>query len=178
MLKELMKQLRAEPKAAEVAEEVVELAVEVAPQVDAAAHEALVQEFEAFKAEANALVAQAEGDSAELISKLEGAWATITSLEAQIAEMNASALAAKLSARKEKVVAAIGTERADSLMAATEGLDDTAFDAVVSALVGKGEAEASSDLFKEVGVTAEVDASKVESETAEMKMLKAKYNKA
>jgi hypothetical protein len=45
------------------------------------------------------------------------------------------AAALKLTARKEKVVASLGTERAEALLRATEGMDDAAFEAVLPPLV-------------------------------------------
>jgi GTP cyclohydrolase III len=72
----------------------------------------------------------------------------------------------KLAARKEKVVASLGTERADALLKVTEGMDDAAFEAVVSALGVSAAVEAASPLFKEVGVDAKADATKVREESA------------
>jgi hypothetical protein len=81
----------------------------------------------------------------------------------------------KFAARKEKVVAAVGTAKADPLMAATETLDDAAFEAVMGALSASADTESNSKMFQEKGVTVEVVASQVTEESAEMKMLKKKY---
>lgn len=140
------------------------------------------EELDVLKAQVEALTADlgekleaANGALAEMTAKFEEAQAQLSAIAAEKAQMVTDALAAKLAARKEKVVAAIGTEKADGLMLATEGLDDTAFEAVVSALAGSVAAEAASPLFKEVGVTAEADAAKVVEESAEMKLLKKQY---
>lgn len=137
--------------------------------------EKMQAEFESFKSEANGVAALQDEKIAELKAALNKANEVIAAAEAEKAEMAAKALAAKLDARKEKVVAAIGTEKAEGFMAATEGLDDAAFEAVVSALAGSVEVEANSELFKEVGVTAEVDAAKVVEGSSVGEILKAKY---
>jgi hypothetical protein len=124
-----------------------------------------------------------EATVAGLQSQLDAALASVatltTALEAVVAEkaeMIAAAGITKMTARKEKVVAAIGELKADALMMATGGLDDAAFEAVVSALAGSVEAEAATDMFKEVGASATADVSKVVAgESAEMRLLKAKY---
>lgn len=112
---------------------------------------------------------------AEMTTKYEGAHAALTALTAEKEAMLAVQAAAKLAARQEQIVAAIGTEKAAGLMAATEGLEDAQFKAVISALAGSVDAEANTSLFTEVGVTAEADASKLVEESAEMRILKQQY---
>lgn len=158
----------------ETKEEIVEA---VAPQAEPEAAAPALEQNEALVA-ATAALAELAGKFEELSTKFEAATAALAAIEAEKADMIAQAVAAKAAARKEKVEAAIGTEKAAGLLLATNGLDDAAFDAVVSALTGSVEVEAKTDLFKEVGVTAEVDAAKVgEEESKEMKLLKAKYGK-
>jgi hypothetical protein len=127
-------------------------------------------------------VAKLTADFAEAVSALasmtanfEAAQAALNALTAEKAELAAKAEAAKFVARKEKVVSAIGSEKADGLMLATQGLDDAAFDAVVSALAGSVDVEASKGLFTEVGVSATADTTKIVAESPEMKILKQKY---
>lgn len=188
MLKELMKALGKGEKAEEViqpeqeasTESIVaegELVVEaVTEELVANTDFALLQaEFDLFKQSAADAASQAAAQVAELVSKLDEANAALAAIAAEKAAMAAEAEAKRLAARKEKVEAAIGTEKAAGLLLATEGLDDAAFNAVVSALAGSVEAEAETELFKEVGVTAEADAAKVVTESAEMKILKQKY---
>lgn len=146
-----------------------------------AAHAALLDEYEGFKAEANALIAHQDEQLLELQEQLAQAVATAEQLQscfdAVVGERDAlleQIEEQRANARKEKIVAAIGTEKAGALFEATEGLDDAAFEAVVSALVGSVEVETKSELFKEVGVAAQADATKVE-ESAEMRLLKQKY---
>src|SRR5687768_14996995 len=150
----------------------------LAVTLDATALQAELGEMKAqFEAVANAF-AEANEKLASMSADLEAAKAALAAVEGDKAEMIAQAAAAKLAVRKDKVVAAIGTEKADGLMAATENLDDAAFEAVVSALAGSVEVEANSSLFKEQGVDAQVDAAKVEEESEEKRLLKQKYSGA
>jgi hypothetical protein len=153
---------------AAVAEQVADLVL----TVDASAVQA---ELTALQTKFEGIVATAEAALAEMTAKYEGAQAALTALAAEKEAMLAAHAAAKLAARMSKIEAAIGTEKAAGLMAATEGLEDAAFEAVVSALVGSVNAEANTSLFKEVGVTAEADATKIVTESAEMRILKQKY---
>lgn len=123
-------------------------------QTESAQLSAIREELEAFKAEANALVAQADAEKAELKNQIEA-------LLADKAEMVAQAKAAKLSARKEKVIEMIGTERADALMTATAEMDDAGFTAVLTAMSIATETEEKGKMFTEQGVDAEADATKV-----------------
>lgn len=163
----------AEAVAAAPAEAVAEQVIEtLSIAIDTSA---LQLELDAIKAEFGVQLDAANAALAELTGKYEVATAQLAAIAAEKAELVANAAAAKLAARKEKIVAAIGTEKSDALMTATEGLDDAQFNAVVSAMAGSVEAEAKTDLFKEVGVTADADASKVTEESAEMQILKKKY---
>jgi predicted RNase H-like HicB family nuclease len=110
-----------------------------------------------------------------MTAKYEAAMTALTVFEADKAKMVADALEVKMNARKEQIVLAVGTSKADGLMLATENLDDTAFNAVVSALTGSVDSQEDTKLFKEVGVAAQADPSKVAEISAEMKLLKAKY---
>jgi hypothetical protein len=117
---------------------------------------------EQFAAQASAL--------AEAVAALE---TFATEREASLA----AAKAAKTLARTKTVEAKIGTAKAPALVTATESLDDTAFEAIVSALSVSLEVEGKSEMFREVGVDAEADKTTVQEESGEMKILKAKYAK-
>lgn len=176
MLKALQKALGGNAADAKLSAEDVTAAVQ-------AAVAELRTEFDEYKQTAEALLENAEAVLVARTAELDAALARVKELEASTVDAEAAAAAAeaealarKLAARKEKVVAAIGTERADALLKVTEGMDDAAFEAVASALGVSAAAEADSPLFKEVGADAQADASKVE-ESAEMKILKAKYEK-
>ena len=118
-------------------------------------------------AEMSALVAQLASQSetllsiqsqfAELTSKYETAQAALSEIEAAKAALVAEAKSAKLSARKEKIVLTVGTDKADALLTATENLEDAQFEAVVAAMASSFEAEAKSKLFVEAGVAAEME---------------------
>lgn len=165
-------------------------AEDVAGQVIAlAAHEALQTEFAEFKTTAEAAIAgltaekeagiaalaDAQAALAEATAQLETLKEFAAAAEAEKARLVAEAEALRLNTRKEKITAAVGTERADALMAATQALDDAAFDAIVSAMNLSVVAEAKTDLFVEQGAAAEADAAKTIDESPEMKILKAKY---
>jgi peptidoglycan hydrolase CwlO-like protein len=125
-------------------------------QVDSAALEKLQADFEAFKAEANALIAQADADNTELKKQVQV-------LQSEKSQMIAEATAKKLADRKAKVEAAIGeNEKVEKLLAATEAMEDAAFEAIVSALNTSAETEAKSEMFTEKGVAATADASKID----------------
>lgn len=146
--------------------------------------DALQAEFDSHKADANALLEAADEANQELKAQLEAVLAQVEELkqfaeaaEAEKARLAAEAEAARLAARKEKIVAAVGEgERADALMAATKALEDAAFAAVVAAVTTSTVVEAKSPMFNEVGVAAEVDATKVEETSNEtMRLLQEKY---
>jgi uncharacterized membrane protein YdfJ with MMPL/SSD domain len=114
---------------------------------------------------------------AEMAEKVAKAEAALQENEAAKAVLIADAKAKQAAARKEKVVMAIGeNDKATKLLAATEGMEDAAFEAVVSALAGSLEQEAKSEMFKDVGADgAKADASKTIEKSAVMKALEDKY---
>lgn len=172
MLKNLQKALGLAPEAPKT-----ELSVETLQ----ASLATLTADFEAFRAEADATAAQAEAALAALSAELSTAQANALALANKLAAVEAEKLAAvadaeakRLTARKEKVEAAVGTEKSVALLAATEALDDAAFEAVVSALGTSLDAEAQSKLFNEQGADVQADKSVVV-ESAEARILKDKY---
>lgn len=160
------------------------LGVEAATDVVALAlHEALQQEFSAFKEKSEKSLAETLSQKQELAAQLEAAQARLAELEQFAADAEAAkqallaeAEAKRLQVRKDQIVAAVGTARADALMTATEALDEAAFNAVVSALTVTAQTEKQSVMFTETGVSGSADATKVE-ESPEMKILKARYSK-
>lgn len=147
---------------------------------------ALAAEFEAFKAEANGVVDQYAAQVSELTTALEAAGELATSLQAKLDEAQGvivaaaeQAAAAKLAARKEKIVAAVGEAKADALMAATQNMDDTQFSEIMGALGVAADKEAKSPLFNEVGVTTQTETvPSATAESAEMKILKARHQQS
>lgn len=174
MLKSLQKVLsKTEPE--------VKLSAEDIQAAVAQALEGVKAEFEEFKQTAEALLAASEekvaglqAELADLAGKLAEAQSALEAANAEKAKAEADGLAVKLAARKEKLVAALGTERADALLKVTEGMEDVAFEAVVAALGVSAAAEANSSMFTEAGVDAQADTAAV-METPEMKALRAKY---
>jgi hypothetical protein len=159
MLKSLFKlATKKEPEMA-VTDKIVEVVVASADTELQAALSAMTSQFEASQA------ALAEAQAA---------------LEVFAAEREASLIAAKAAktlARTKAVEAKIGTAKAPALVTATESLDDTAFEAIVSALSVSLEVEGKSEMFREVGIDAQADKTTVQEESGEMKILKAKYAK-
>ena len=108
----------------------------------------------------------------ELSTKFEQAQAALNASEAAKAALVAEAATKRLATRKEAIVAAVGTDKAETLMAATETLDDAQFNAVVGAMAASFEAEAKSKMFTEAGVSAEAK-QPVDAETDTAKKLAA-----
>lgn len=79
-------------------------------------------------------------------------------------------------ARMDKIVAAVGTDKADKLFAATQALQDAQFEEIVGAMSGNLKSEADTPMFQEVGATVEVDVANVEEKSALQKALEEKYS--
>lgn len=130
-------------------------------KVDSEAIAALNAELDQFKLEASQLLEASKLENEKLSADLKTTQEALIEAKGKLKEIEEAkaaaekqALETKLAIRREKIVAAIGTDKADGLMAATEGLDDAGFDAIVSALAGSVKAEANTELFKEAGVDA------------------------
>lgn len=142
-----------------------------------------VAEMAALLESATTTLASTQKQLAELATQYAVAQSALQSAEDAKAALVADAAQKRMSARKESIVASVGTAKADALLAATDNLDDASFNAVVSAMSGTYEAEAKTAMFKEVGMAAKTDPSAVAEmsepeESAEAKMLKAKYQKS
>ena len=175
MLASLAKQLGLVPEpavvlAANVSDEVTasleQLKVEMA-EAKAAADSQIAELSAAFETAAKA-VAAADEKVAEMQAALEAAVAAKAESEKIVADM-------KVSARKAKIVDAVGEAQAESILAATEGLDDTKFGAVLQAFGASFKKESESAMFTEAGVAGLSDGSVVE-ESEEAKLLRAKYS--
>lgn len=132
--------------------------------------ESLKAEFAGYKETAEALAAQmeeqldvAKKSAAEMAEKLAQAEEKLAAFEAEAkASAEAQALAAekakaeKMEARKASLAVAVGDEQAAQMFDALVSLDDSKFEAVVSALAVGIDREAESAAFKEVGVEAQV----------------------
>jgi hypothetical protein len=131
------------------------LAAEMADQV--AALTATVTSLTEQLADNVTAIAARDSKIAELTALVEAATEFKAAQEKAAAE-------AKVVARVTKLTEMVGTEQAASLQAATAALDDTAFDAVVSALSVKQKVEAANPAFKEVGAEGTTDQAKLTAE--------------
>lgn len=145
---------------------------------------ALQTEFDAYKASVADDVAElSEGLQVALLSVKEAESqrdelaAKLATLEAASVQAAADAAQAKLDARKAKIVAAVGTDRADAVFEATSALADAAFDAVVGAMTVAADKEAKSPLFTETGASVEANAATVDTPSKEMQILREKFGK-
>lgn len=143
---------------------------------------ALTAELASTKETLEASVAEltaAQEQIATMTAQYEEAVKALAELKDVKAAMEKEAEEKRMSARKQKISAAVGDSKVESLMAATMSLSDEAFDEVVGAMSASVEKESKTEMFVEKGVTAEVDASKVASEKEEdllTKMLQEKYH--
>lgn len=141
-------------------------------------------------ADAGAELAQALDSVKTMSTQLEDATKALTDAKAQIAELSAiiqtnkemtaaaeaKALEAKMASRKEQIVAAVGTDKAETLMNSTKDLDDKSFSAVMAVVTLSVDKEANTPLFKEAGVDGKVDADKAVDEGSSLRaLLVAKY---
>lgn len=131
-----------------------------------------VAELVAKLSEANTNLSTVKIAMETMRGELETVRAAMNSLATEKAALLAAAETAKLMARKNQIVAAVGTSQADAVMAATSTLDDVSFGAVLSAFAASFEQEAKSKMFTEAGVNNEV--APVEDDVA--KRLVAKMN--
>jgi hypothetical protein len=167
------------------------LGIEVAPKVEAVVAPAVVKAalsaedalelvaaydaLQAVSTEQGATLASLAQELASAKAALEAANTALAGFAEARAKAEADAKTAKMAARKATVVDVIGDLKADAFLAATENLDDGAFDAVASALTGRAADEAASKLFREVGVDAQADATNTATESAEARILRAQY---
>lgn len=145
----------------------------------------------AVSAELSEQLTTAQAALSDMTAKLSDAVSQIATLQANYEVVQAALEQAKqekemleaqakdkeLAARKAKIEASVGTDRAPALLEATKGLSDEQFDAIVGAVKVTAEVESKSPMFREVGVQGETDLSKVEQNPAESleAKLKAKY---
>lgn len=136
--------------------------------------------FETQFADQGALLTTALAQLAESQAALADVTAALKEVSDAKELAEADALATKLAARKAAVVAALGTDKADAFMAATDAMPDAQFDTVMAAMATSSVIEANSPAFNEAGVdaSADVDALVAEAETSGTgALLAAKYQK-
>lgn len=149
----------------------------------------LAAEVASLKTELEAANARASALEAGIKSQVEAAAAVaeeaVTSLQGQVAILEAKLVASQeaeaaktLATRVAKLQSAVGTAQASKLEGMVKSLSDVDFESMVSVLSAQAAAEGKSALFTEQGLAAEIDLSKVEEESEEMKLLRAKYPSA
>lgn len=110
----------------------------------------------------------------ELTAKFENAQATLNASEKAKEELAAKAAEVKAATRKEKVEAAVGTDKAPALLTATESLDDEAFGAIVASLTVNLDAESKSLMFTEKGVASDAKGAEEEKPVSFNQFIKTK----
>jgi len=127
----------------------------------------------------NSVIAQKDALLAEMNGKLEQLSSYAAEAEAKAAEVVAQAKAKELVDKRTMLADVIGADNAglDATFAAISGLEMSAFSTVVSGFAASFAKEAESEMFTEIGVPGEAEASTDASESREMAILKQKYNK-
>jgi hypothetical protein len=105
-----------------------------------------------------ATLAEKEQQLAELTAQFAEAKATLEAAETAKADLAAQAAAEELQRRTAAVVKAVGTDKAEAVLAATTGLPKEQFNVIVSAMATSVDAEANTKMFTETGAAAEAKA--------------------
>lgn len=102
-----------------------------------------------------ATVATLESTVAELTAKYETVQAALTASEDAQKVLATQAAEKRLTERTEAIKAAVGTDKVEALLAATDGMADEQFNVIVSAMAASFDAEAETEMFQEAGMAAE-----------------------
>lgn len=131
----------------------------------------LQAQFEAYKAEQESVIATLKQDyDAALVAAV----AKAQEAEAALEKLTADVETKRLQARKDAIVEAVGTTKADAMFEATKALDDAAFATVLSGFKAAVDVQAEANpLMKEVGVDAQVEPTAEANDVAEV--LRRKY---
>lgn len=113
-------------------------------------------DMEALLATANSNFSVLQSQFSEMKAALEQATTQLSSLEGEKEAILLKAKEAVKASRKEKMEALLGTIPAAPVLAALEGSDDSAFDAMLQAFGAQSKQESQSALFTEQGAAAEV----------------------
>lgn len=155
MLKKLQKyfstQVDNEAQAAQPKEEVTM----TTPNEQGQAPAENIAELAAQLATVTATLAEKEQAYAELATQFAEAKATLEAAETAKAELAAQAAAEELQRRTDAVVKAVGTDKAEAVLAATAGLPKEQFNVIVSAMATSVDTEAETKMFTAVGADAE-----------------------
>lgn len=153
MLKSLQKFFTAQAEtsaSAEHNEEVTKMTEEKDQAITLATDNTAVVELTANLASVTEAFATLQSQYAEAV-------AALAEVEVAKTALVADAKAVQMAARKEKMEATIGTEKAPAVLASLESLDDATFATVVGAMASSFETESKSEMFTEAGVSAEAE---------------------
>lgn len=125
----------------------------------------------------NAVVAEKEKGISALSSQLEALLASNKEIKEQLETFQADQAAASEKSRKEALAAVMGADNPEleTEFALLKDLDAAVFDLVLKSKATAVEALSKSAMFKEVGVAGEAVVDNASGETAEMRILKQKY---
>lgn len=114
-----------------------------------------VADLQAQMESATAALTALQAQYAELSEKYETAQAALNVTEAAKAELAAQAEAKRLEERTAAIVKAVGTDKAEGVLAALVDVPDEQFNTIVSAMAASVDKEAKSPMFTEKGAAAE-----------------------
>lgn len=114
-----------------------------------------IAELAAQLATVTATLAEKEQAYAELVTQYAEAKATLEAAETAKADLVAQAAAEELQRRTDAVVKAVGTDKAEAVLAATAGLPKEQFNVIVLAMATSVDTEAETKMFTETGAAAE-----------------------
>lgn len=98
----------------------------------------------------------------EMSAQMASTKAALADSEAVQVDLVAQAATKRLEARTEAIKAAVGDSQLESLLAATDKMDDAQFEVIVGAMAKSFETEAKSAMFQEKGVSAAAEAPEVD----------------
>lgn len=152
MLKEFMKYFQ--PAQADHKEEDVTMNQ---PNEQASAPADKSAELSAQLETVTASLTDAQAQLADVTAKFEKAQAALNASESAQAELAKQAAEKRLEVRTAAITAAVGTDKVEALLAATDAMADEQFNVIVSAMAASFDAEAATKpAFKEAGVPADL----------------------
>lgn len=104
---------------------------------------------------ATATLAEKDAAIAELTTKFAAAQSALSASEEAKAELAKQAAFQRLVARTAAITAAVGTDKVEALLRATDSMADEQFETIVSAMAASFDAEAKTPAFNEQGAAAE-----------------------
>ncbi len=118
--------------------------------------ETIQADAENANTEMQAQLAAVQAQLADLTAKYEASQMALAVSESAQKNLADQATAKRLEARTKAITEAVGTSNLNGLLAATDTMDDAAFDTIVGAMAKSFENESKSAMFQEKGASAEV----------------------